>query len=225
MKGKESEIKQQAWNRARTERLGTDPKEVRKALRAELEPSFYISSEGKKGMRTLHRLGQCYMISGTDYMRFTYAGAVLQYCRAQPTLTRCANCAPNPRDSLRVSKIRRRRTLLRPVKPARDFHVPRPRVLGSRTAQVLSSRPMKSEESVLFWTFQETKRGPLMNERQVHGRCCYELKGARTEDGFPKMHKLWVPRPAQSSGTPKPFLLYSRIFVPAHAVTYSSSYF
>ena len=26
MKGKESKIKQQAWNRARTERLGTDPK-------------------------------------------------------------------------------------------------------------------------------------------------------------------------------------------------------
>ena len=68
-----------------------------------------------------------------------------------------------------MSKIRRRRTLLRPVKPASDFHVPRPRVLGSRTAQVLSSRPMKPEESVLFWTFQETKRGPLKMKDKCMG--------------------------------------------------------
>ena len=49
---KESNIKQQAWNRARTERLGTDSKEVRTALREELEPGFYISSAGKKEIRT-----------------------------------------------------------------------------------------------------------------------------------------------------------------------------
>ena len=36
MKRKESKIKQQTWNRARTERLGTDPKGIRKALGARL---------------------------------------------------------------------------------------------------------------------------------------------------------------------------------------------
>ena len=36
----ESKTKQQAWNRERTQRLGTDPKDVRATLRAELEPGF-----------------------------------------------------------------------------------------------------------------------------------------------------------------------------------------
>ena len=77
MKKKVSKEKQQAWNRERTEKLGSDPNEVRATLRAELEPGFYISTAGKKGIRTLHRLGQCYMIPGMDYMRFSYAGTIL----------------------------------------------------------------------------------------------------------------------------------------------------
>ena len=74
MKKKLSKEKQQAWNRERTEKLGSDPKEVRATLRAELEPGFHISTAGKKGTRTLRRLGQCYMIPGT---RFSYAGTIL----------------------------------------------------------------------------------------------------------------------------------------------------
>ena len=62
------------------------------------------------------------------------------YCRAQPTLTQCANGAPNPRVSPRVSTFRRRQTLHRRVKQESD--------LGSSTAQVSSSRQMKPEESV-----------------------------------------------------------------------------
>ena len=77
MKRKVSKEKQQAWNRERTEKLGLDPKKVRASLRAELKPGFYISTAGKKGIRTLHRLGQCYMIPGMDYMRFSYAGTIL----------------------------------------------------------------------------------------------------------------------------------------------------
>ena len=77
MKKKLSKETQQAWNRERTEKLGSDPKEVRATLRAELEPGFYISTAGKKGIRTLHRLVQCYMIPGMDYMRFSYAGSIL----------------------------------------------------------------------------------------------------------------------------------------------------
>ena len=62
LKKKESKTKQEAWNLLRTERLGTDPREVRAAIRAELGPGFYVSSAGKKQIRTLHKLGQCHIL-------------------------------------------------------------------------------------------------------------------------------------------------------------------
>ena len=40
MKRLESKFKQQSWNRERTQWLGTDPKEARTKLRAELQPGF-----------------------------------------------------------------------------------------------------------------------------------------------------------------------------------------
>ena len=57
--------------------LGTDPKEARTKLRSELQPGFYVSTSGKRNIRTLHQLGLCYMLPGVDYMRYTYAGSAL----------------------------------------------------------------------------------------------------------------------------------------------------
>ena len=105
---------------------------------------------------------------------------------------------------MRVSTIRRRRILHRPLKPASELQGSK--VLCLSTAQFLSSRPKLPVGEVLFWTFRETKHRPLTikDVSLVHGRFCYELKVARTENGFPKMHMLWAPRPAQSSDTPNP---------------------
>ena len=69
-------------------------------------PAFTSRPQEKKEIRTLHHLGQSYMIPEW----ITCDTPMLDpSCRARPTLTRCANGALNPRDSLRVSKIRRRR--------------------------------------------------------------------------------------------------------------------
>ena len=73
----ESKFRQQSWNRERTQWLGTDPKEARTKLRSELQPGFYVSTSGKRNIRTLHQLGLCYMLPGVDFMRYTYAGSAL----------------------------------------------------------------------------------------------------------------------------------------------------
>ena len=67
--------KQQAWNRERTRKLGDNPRACRAELRDSLQPGFYISSSSKKGIRTLHRLGQCHRVPGLDYMQYEYAGS------------------------------------------------------------------------------------------------------------------------------------------------------
>ena len=57
MKRLDSKFKQQSWNRERTQWLGTDPKEARTKLRAELQQGFYVSTSGKRNICTLHQLG------------------------------------------------------------------------------------------------------------------------------------------------------------------------
>ena len=94
MKKMESKIKQQAWNRERTQWLGTDPKEARAKLRAELEPGFYVSTSGKRNIRTLHQLGLCYMLPGVDYMKYTYVGSALPSASDFDNV--CKWCAKSP---------------------------------------------------------------------------------------------------------------------------------
>ena len=78
VKKKLSRVKQKSWNRGRSEVLGDDHKKARIAIRAELEPgyyiSYYISSSGKKRIKVLHRLGQCYMLPGVDYVTCEFVG-------------------------------------------------------------------------------------------------------------------------------------------------------
>ena len=69
-----SKEKQQAGNRGRSERLGTDHKQARSEIRSQLQSGYYISYSGKKSIRVVHCLGRCYMLPGVDYLSFVYAG-------------------------------------------------------------------------------------------------------------------------------------------------------
>ena len=94
MKRLDSKFKQQSWNRERTQWLGTDPKEAWTKVRAELQQGFYISTSGKRNIRTLHQLGLCYMLPGVDYMRYTYAGSALPSTSDFDSV--CKWCAKSP---------------------------------------------------------------------------------------------------------------------------------
>ena len=50
------------WNRKRKKQLGDHSREVRKAIRAFLEPGLYMSFAGKKEVSTLNELGACHML-------------------------------------------------------------------------------------------------------------------------------------------------------------------
>ena len=52
----------------------TTTKKARIAIRAELERGYYISSSGKKRIKVLHRLGQCYMLPEVDYVAYEFVG-------------------------------------------------------------------------------------------------------------------------------------------------------
>ena len=69
--------KQQAWNDGRRAKLGSNPREYRKQLRESLDPGFYAAVSSKKRIRTLHLLGECYMLPTLDYMTFSYLGPSL----------------------------------------------------------------------------------------------------------------------------------------------------
>ena len=66
-KEKLSKEKQQVWNRGRSELLGSDHKQTRAVVRANLEPGYDISYSGKKRIKVLHRLGQCFVLPGVDF--------------------------------------------------------------------------------------------------------------------------------------------------------------
>ena len=81
--------------RRRAAALGDDPREQRRILRAGLDPGFYIAVSAKKGRRTLHKLGSCFMVPGIDYFRYSYVGptqpASSRYdaiCKSCTTLTK-----------------------------------------------------------------------------------------------------------------------------------------
>ena len=84
------------WNRGRSELLGDDHKQTKILLRAELEPGYYISFSGKKAIKVLHRLGQCYMLPGEDYMSYQFAGSVLPEADTYDTV--CKWCAKGMAD-------------------------------------------------------------------------------------------------------------------------------
>ena len=90
-KKKASKVKQQVWNRGRSEVLGDYHKQTRILLRAELEPGYYISYSGKRRIKVLHRLGQCYMLPGVDYTTYEYLGAALPDSFSNDTV--CKWCA------------------------------------------------------------------------------------------------------------------------------------
>ena len=69
--------KQQAWNEDRTTKLGDNPKAYRAERRASLPQGFHISTSSKRAGRTVHRLGQCCMILGLDYVQYVYHGAAM----------------------------------------------------------------------------------------------------------------------------------------------------
>ena len=70
----EARRKQQAWNVERTEKLGAEPRGVRRKLRESMDQGFYVAVSSKKQVRTLHLLGACYMIPTMDYNVCTFQG-------------------------------------------------------------------------------------------------------------------------------------------------------
>ena len=58
----------------RTEILGSNPRERRAQIRDTLEPGFYLCRSGKKRIRTVHRLGDCFALPGVDYFDCDYLG-------------------------------------------------------------------------------------------------------------------------------------------------------
>ena len=55
-----------------TAKLGSNPKEYRKHLRDSLDQGFYVAVSSKKKIRTLHLLGQCYLLPTLDYTTFSF---------------------------------------------------------------------------------------------------------------------------------------------------------
>ena len=61
-------------NDVRTATLGENPKARREQIRSTLPDGFYIGLSGKRGVRTLHRLGACYLLLDVDYGLYIFAG-------------------------------------------------------------------------------------------------------------------------------------------------------
>ena len=58
----------------RTVTLGSNPRDAREQIRSQLQPGFYICLSGKRKIRTLHRLGSCYLLPGVDYLEYSFYG-------------------------------------------------------------------------------------------------------------------------------------------------------
>ena len=61
----------------RTEILGSNPRERRAQIRDTLDPGFYLCRSGKKRIRTVHRLGECFALPGVDYFEYDYLGLAM----------------------------------------------------------------------------------------------------------------------------------------------------
>ena len=66
--------KRQKQAALRTEILGSNPKERRAQIRETLDPGYYLCRSGKKKIRTLHRLGDCYALPDVDYLDYDFLG-------------------------------------------------------------------------------------------------------------------------------------------------------
>ena len=53
---------------------GSNPKERRAQIRETLDPGYYLCRSGKKKIRTLHRLGDCYALPDVDYLDYDFLG-------------------------------------------------------------------------------------------------------------------------------------------------------
>ena len=71
-----------------------NPRSRRAAIRATLQPGYYICSSGKRAIRTLHRLGACYASPDVDYLHYIYAGEGLPEATLYDTVLQ----ALRPRD-------------------------------------------------------------------------------------------------------------------------------
>ena len=58
---------------------GKNPREFRRQLRESLDQGFYVAVSSKK-IRTLHLLGECYLLSTLDYTTFSFLGPRLPIC-------------------------------------------------------------------------------------------------------------------------------------------------
>ena len=58
----------------KTETLGENPRARRAAIRATLRQGYYVCLSGKRGIRTLHRLGACYALPDVDYLHYEFVG-------------------------------------------------------------------------------------------------------------------------------------------------------
>ena len=59
-------------NATHTAVLGEHPKARREQIRSTLPDGFYICESGKRGVKTLHKLGACFFFAGRGLWR--YAG-------------------------------------------------------------------------------------------------------------------------------------------------------
>ena len=71
--------------------LGLNPRQARENIRCSLAPGFYTCVSGKRRIRTLLRLGDCYNIPGVDYNDYVFQGAHMPVKSAFDTV--CRLCA------------------------------------------------------------------------------------------------------------------------------------
>ena len=81
----------------KTETLGENPRARRAAIRATLRQGYYVCLSGKRGIRTLHRLGACYALPDVDYLHYEFVGECLPKNDLYDTICRlCARTTANP---------------------------------------------------------------------------------------------------------------------------------
>ena len=67
-------VKRQKEAALRTEILGSNPKDRRAQIRATFDPGYCLCRFGKKKLRTLHRLGDCFALPDVDYLDYDFLG-------------------------------------------------------------------------------------------------------------------------------------------------------
>ena len=97
---------------ARTQALGSNPRERREALRSACEPGYCIYLSGKRSIRTLHCLGKCWTINASPTWGVVHQQQLTttqSASSAQRAMARRARIPANPR-----LLLRRKRTEMAP---------------------------------------------------------------------------------------------------------------